>query len=184
MLTEISPPPAEALPLAAFAAHLRLPEGFGTEEAGLETHLRAALAAVEAMTGLALLARPLLWRVTRWRGAERAPVPVAPVSALVSATLVRSSGEREPLTGVTLSAGGAHVSGVGGGRLPEIPEGGAVELELQAGCGGWEEIPADLRQATLMLAAHFHEQRHAAGAPAEAPLGVRALVAPHRRVRL
>jgi uncharacterized phiE125 gp8 family phage protein len=183
MLTDISPPPAEALPIAAFAAHLRLPEGFGTEDPGLEAHLRAALAAVEGMTGKGLLARPLLWRVARWRRRDRAELPLVPASALVSAELVRASGAREALARLALSGDGGAVIARGGG-LPEIPQGDAAEIVVEAGFGGWEDIPADLRQAVLMLAAHFHEQRHAVGAPAAAPFGVEALVARHRRMRL
>ena len=60
ILTEVSAPPAAAVPVRAFAEHLRLGSGFaddGSEDAVLELYLRAAMAAIEARLGRALLAR-------------------------------------------------------------------------------------------------------------------------------
>ena len=60
ILTEVSAPPAAAVPVRAFAEHLRLGTGFaddGSEDAVLELYLRAAMAAIEARLGRALLAR-------------------------------------------------------------------------------------------------------------------------------
>jgi uncharacterized phiE125 gp8 family phage protein len=51
------------------------------------------------------------------------------------------------------------------GLLPSLPTGGRVRLTFEAGFGPvWEDVPADLRQAVMLLAAHFYENRHDGGA--------------------
>ncbi|SET83438.1 head-tail connector protein [Oceanicella actignis] len=191
MLTELASPPVEALPLAALSDHLRLPSGFaGHEEPGLEGYMRAALATVENMTGKALLTRRFRWRVREWPRGDRATLPVAPVRALASAARIGPDGAASALDLARLAliedAHAPALTGAGGGLLPGIPCGGAIEVEFDAGYGAsWDEVPADLRQAAMMLAAHFHEQRHvAAMSMRAAPMGVQALLAPYRRVRL
>ena len=52
-----------------------------------------------------------------------------------------------------------------GAALPMIPSGGRVEIDFTAGFGtGWSDVPADLRQAVLLLAAQYYELRHDGGA--------------------
>ncbi len=189
MLTELDPATAAVTP-AEFAAHLRMPEGFGEEWATLEPYARAATAAVEAMTGKALIRRRFKWTVTEWRDAWRAPIPVAPVVQVNAVTLVDRQGgwEAVDLSRVALEpdAFRPRLKGAGALSLPGIPRDGLAEVELVAGCAETPEgVPADLRHAVLLLGAQFHEQRHVSVESAhEAPLGVRALVAKYREVRL
>ena len=76
--------------------------------------------------------------------------------------------------------------GPGGGPLPTIPRDGVAEIEFTAGYGdGAGGVPEALRQAVTLLAAHYHEQRHAAGGRLrEIPHGVAGLISPFRQVRL
>ena len=49
----------------------------------------------------------------------------------------------------------------------------------------WSDLPADLGQAVLLLAAYYYEFRHDASSHAPAmPVGVLALIESHRTVRL
>ncbi len=192
MLTEIAPPPVSALPMTAFAEHLRLPSGFAGqgEEAELELYLRAGIAAVEGMTGKALLSRRFLWKTTRWRRCDRAVIPIAPAVFVASVTMVTSSGawsSVDPSAYVLKpDAFAPALAGPRGGALPPIPEDGVAEVEIEAGYGAdWSAVPADLRHAAFLLAAHFHEQRHVVAMSADqAPFGVRPLIARYRQVRL
>jgi uncharacterized phiE125 gp8 family phage protein len=61
-----------------------------------------------------------------------------------------------------------------------------VEIGFTAGFGaGWADVPADLRQAVMLLAAQFYETRHDAGdAVAGLPLAVQSLLERWRTVRL
>ena len=191
MLTEIEAAPRAAAPLAEFAAHLRLGEGFGeAEEAGLDLYLRAATAAVEGMAGLALISRRFRWTVARWRDARRVRLPIAPVARIDGVTLVRPDGSWSAVDASELrlepDALRPRLAGARGGALPAIPEDGRAEVELTAGYGAdWNAVPEALRQAVLILGAHYHEQRHVTADPEDAaPFGVRSLIAPFREVRL
>jgi uncharacterized phiE125 gp8 family phage protein len=71
--------------------------------------------------------------------------------------------------------------------LATEPEARGYEIDFIAGYGeAGGDTPAPLRQAILMLVAHWYEHRSAAigGAPEVVPTGVRALVAPYRRMAL
>ena len=70
--------------------------------------------------------------------------------------------------------------------LPDPVSGGSVEIDFTAGFGPvWETVPADLRQAVLLLAAQYYEMRHDGDADGAAmPFGVAALIERWRTVRL
>ncbi|MDF2232954.1 head-tail connector protein [Albimonas sp. CAU 1670] len=191
MLSELEPAPWAPIPLAELAAHLRLPEGLEEQERGaLELYARAAGAAVEGMTGKALISRKFTWTVTRWRDAFSAPLPIAPVSWIDAVTMLDAEGgwqAADPSTYVLVpSAHRPRIEGARGRALPAVPVGGRIEVELTAGFGeDWNAIPADLRQAVMLLAAQYYEQRQVTADPVrEAPYGVEALVARHREIRL
>lgn len=199
MLKELGAVPGSALPQAAFRAHLRLPEGAApgphdvAEAAGLERALRAALAAIEARTGKALISRAFELRLNGWRGEGCAQVlPLAPVIAVTAFGLRDAAGVM-----VAVQAGrwrleqDLHYPRLVAARylLPTIPTGGRAEVVFEAGFGpDWADLPADLQQAVLMLAAQYWEERHAgashaAGPDGLVPFGVAALVARWRGMR-
>ncbi|MGM0583582.1 MAG: head-tail connector protein [Pseudomonadota bacterium] len=190
MLTELEPAPRAAVPLAEFAAHLRLPEGFGETEPALDLYARAATAAVEALTGRALIRRRFLWRVAQWRDGCREVFPVAPVASVEALELVEADGARREVDAAAYvlrpDLFRPALKGAGALSLPAIPVDGAAEVTFVAGHGAdWNAVPEALRQAVLLLGAQYYEQRHVSADPArEAPHGVRALVAPWREVRL
>lgn len=192
MLVEQTLVPAAALPVASFKAHMRLGSGFADDDLQdglLETHLRAALAAIEARTGKILIERSFEWTLTAWRDAYREPLPLAPVSAVDDVILIDRFGVE-----TTAPAGGWRLApdthrprliGINGPLLP-VPQDGSVRIVLTAGYGAsWTDLPEDLAQAVFLLAAHFYEFRHATNsAGADIPFGVAALIAPYRNVRL
>lgn len=189
MLIEESPVPDAALPVADFAAHLRLGTGFaddGLQDALLGRHLRAAMAAIEARTGKILIERAFSWRIGGWADAGAQPLPVAPVSAVADVVLIDRTGVETPLAADDwrlepdmqrprlLPAGAC---------LPGVPAGGAVRIGFLAGFGpDWSDLPSDLGHAAMLLAAHFHEYRHEAGDAL--PYSVNALIGRYRTVRL
>jgi uncharacterized phiE125 gp8 family phage protein len=189
-LTELTPIPAASLPVAAFRDHLRQSSGFAdavSEDDLLEQYLRAAIAQVEGRTGRALLARDFALRLTRWRDGYAQPLTIAPVSAVTSVTLVDVGGVETllPPESYLLQADSARPRLVAAGTaLPMIPMGGSVVIVLTAGFGpAWDDIPADLRQAVLLLAAQYYEGRDTGGS-ADMDFGVRALLERWRDIRL
>ena len=84
-----------ALPVARLRDHLRLSSGFvedGLQDELLGGFLRAAIAAVEARTGKALLVRDFLCSLHRWRDVTGQGLPIAPVRAVTQVTLVDAFG--------------------------------------------------------------------------------------------
>lgn len=192
MLVELEAVPASALPVAEFTAHLRLGTGFSTEglqDALLQGHLRAALAAIEGRIGKALLQRPFRLELAAWRdhGAGQA-LPIAPVSAVSEVALVDAAGARVALPAASWrlrrDTHRPRLQAVSG-TLPPVPAGGRAEVLFDAGFGsGWSTIPADLRQSVLLLASEFYEHRHDGGSSGLLPGVVQGLIEPWRIVRV
>ncbi|MGB1209276.1 MAG: head-tail connector protein, partial [Paracoccaceae bacterium] len=67
-----------------------------------------------------------------------------------------------------------------------IPTGGMAQIHFTAGFGPtFGDVPADLRQAVLLLAAHYYEYRdETALSEGCMPFGVTALLARYRKMRL
>lgn len=193
ILTEVSAPPSAAVPVRGFAEHLRLGTGFaddGSEDAVLELYLRAAMAAIEARLGRALLARDFLFSVTRWREDASQGLPIGPVRSVDSVTLVGADGGESAVDpdnwSVMRDSQRPRLVGRFGRSLPRIPRSGHAEIRFRAGFGeAWEAVPADLRQAVFLLAAHYYEHRAEGLADGGSmPFGVLVLIEAHRATRI
>ncbi len=193
ILTEVSAPRVEATPVRAFAAHLRLGSGFaddGSLDAVLELYLRAAMAAVEARIGRALLARAFTWSVTRWRDDASQVLPIGPVRSIEGVALVGADGAASDVDpdewSLLRDSQRPRLVARPGRGLPGIPRGGHAEVRFTAGHGeDWEAVPADLRQAVFLLAAHYYENRSDANGVAGAmPFGVLVLLDAYRATRI
>ena len=192
MLTEETPVPVAALPVQEVKDHLRLGSGFADDalQSGLiESYLRAAMAAIEARIGKMLIARRFRWIVDCWRDGEEQALPVAPVGGIVSVTLQDAAGTEVlvPATSYRLIPDLHRPRLLGKGTaLPTIPAQGVVKVVFDAGFGpNWADVPADLRQAVLLLSAEYYEHRHDDNAQtAGLPFGVVTLIERWRTVRI
>lgn len=192
MLIEETTVPQSALPVAQFKDHMRLGSGFSddsVQDPVLESYLRAAMAAIEARTGKILIEREFSWTLTRWRDGRHQPLPVAPVSAITGVMLIDVSGTEKIASGdawfLEPDSQRPSLNAVSS-CLPAIPRNGSVRIGLLAGYGPeWGDLPADMGQAVMLLAAHFYEYRHdvSRGTPAM-PFGVSALIERFRSLRL
>lgn len=190
-LVEMSQVPLAVLPLAQLKAHLRLGTGFsedGLQDEVLESFMRAALGAIEARTGKILISRRFSLSLRSWGRGGVCVLPLAPVTAVASLGIVGAT-DTLRLIGperYLLEDGDQRAVLRGRSALPAIPEGGRAVLELQAGmAAGFGDLPADLVQAVLLLAAHYYEYRHeTALGPGCMPFGVSTLIERYRVVRL
>lgn len=192
ILVELSPIPTASLPITAFADHLHLGTGFsdnGVQNDVLEAYLRTALSVVESRTGQALLEKNFSWQVTRWHNGNSQGLPVRPVQSISNLKTFNHVGSETLHSGTIYalrkdSQSPAIVSV--GGALPNIPTGGGAEIEFVAGYGtSWEQVPADLAQAVILLAAHFYEHRTGdVGQSGGLPNMVLVLLEPYRPVRI
>ena len=190
-LEEKTAVPDEALPVTELADHLRLGSGLEVEglEAGqLRAYLRAAMAGIEGRIGKALISRRFALRMAQWRSGDRQALPLAPVSAVISVKVIEAG-----VPEVEVPSQRWYLEGDGhrphlvarGVSLPVVPRGAEAEVVFEAGFGAWAAVPADLRQAVLLLAAQFHEYRHDPGLQAGAlPFGIQALIERWRIVRV
>lgn len=180
LLTEITTVPPTALPLQQLKDHLRLGQGFspgldpgsdpGSDQASAQdalliSYLRAALAAIEGRIGRALLRRNYCLEVTRWSKAASQPLPLAPVTEVLSVKTLTPTGEETliaPSRWVFVPDGQRPVVQGRGGNLPFlVGEGLIARITFTAGFGAtWADIPADLAQAVLLLAGEFYDYRH------------------------
>lgn len=192
MLIEETAVPQAALPLAEFKTHLRLGTGFaddGIQDPILETFLRAAISAIEARTGKILIERDFSWTVVGWRDATGQALPLAPVVAVTALTLRNREDEEElidPSHYQLEKDTQRPILRPKGVLLPGIPSGGTAELQFTAGiASSWGNLPADLGQAVLLLAAHYYENRDDSCTHDDSmPFGVAGLIERYRTVRL
>jgi uncharacterized phiE125 gp8 family phage protein len=192
MLIEDTPVADTLLPLDACKDHLRLGSGFSTDamqDTLLLSFLRAALAAIEGRTGKALITRTFRWKLYEWRDPSQQVLPIAPVVTVdtVQTTAQDGSTAVVPATSCWLEQDSQQpLLRPAGFSLPTIPHQGFIEIIFSAGLGGaWVELPPDLQQAVLMLAAHYYEFRNdAAVTEASMPFGVSSLIERYRSVRV
>ena len=127
--------------------------------------------------------------MTHWREDASQRLPVAPVKGVASVTLVAADGEETAVDpeawSVLRDSQRPRLVGRFGRNLPKIPRSGHAEVRFAAGFGAWGEVPADLRQAVFLLAAHYYENRCDAGTMAASmPFGVLVLLEIYRAARL
>jgi uncharacterized phiE125 gp8 family phage protein len=192
MLVEETGVPDAAVPVARLREHLRLGTGFGEDglqDPVLAGFLRAAMAAIEGRIGKVLIARNYLYTRETWAFADRQPLPVAPVQTVTEVAVADGAG-----MAVVLSAGSWRLVRDGqrpqivavGLTFPAVPERGELRIRFRAGFGdAFSSVPADLQQAVLLLAAHYHEFRHDTGLGEGCmPFGVTALLERFRVMRI
>jgi uncharacterized phiE125 gp8 family phage protein len=192
MLIEETNIPDAALPVADFKAHLRLGTGFAEDtlqDAVLGSFLRAAMAAIEARTGKALIEREFSMSVSTLRNATVLPLGVAPVTVVADVTLVSRGGTEQAVNAAVYwlerDAQAPRLRPTAA-SLPGPEEGGVLRVRFLAGYGPeWDDLPSDLRQAVMLLAAHYYEYRHdTALAGGCMPFGVTSLIERFRTMRL
>lgn len=179
-LTLVTPPAVSAVPVTELADHLRLAEGYGeplAEEASVHRVLDAATATVERALSTALIRQTWRWRDVR------PPSPLMPITPVLSIdNVVRRRGDETMILPTSAYQQTGDRVCIADARTDD-----RYEITFTAGLGDdWNTVPGDLRQAILLLAAHFFERRHASDETSlkDLPHGVDRLLASHRTVRL
>lgn len=190
ILTELTSILTAQLPIALLRDHLRLGTGFaddGHQDALLEAYLRAAISAVEGRTGVVLLSKDMSWGLTAWRHYDKQCLPVRPVNSISEVKLVDVVGGEtvvDPLSYRLVPDDQGPYLAANGLALATIPVNGSVEIDFNAGYGAvWDDVPADLARAVIMLAADFYENRASQDATS-LPSGILALLERFRPIRV
>lgn len=191
MIMELGQIPRDALPIEAFKAHLRLGttlETNGLQDEVLAGFLSAAIHMIEARTSKVMLLRGCDLRFEGWPDAYRVALPVAPVVALVRCIITAQTGaERtiDPADLIVRADGHRPELRAKAGPLPFMAVGDRAVVTVTAGYGDWANVPADLAQAVMLLAAHYYEYRHDTAYSAGCmPFGVTSLIERYRTLRI
>jgi uncharacterized phiE125 gp8 family phage protein len=176
------PPTDEPVSLDEAKAQLRVS---GTvEDALIGGYIAAARGLVEDITGRSLM--PQTWRLDLDGISSRIWLPkAAPVSAVTGITYVDSDGATQTLSTsayrLQSASEPAFVEWTDAISVPSLASrSDAVKVTYTAGYASADLVPAQLRQACLLLVAHFFANREpvAVGTIATAlPMGVEALCA-------
>lgn len=186
-----SGPGLEPVSLAEAKAHLRVEDD--AEDTLIASLIVTSRLHIEAVLGMAFLTQEWSWIIDAWPDLAVLRLPLRPVQAI---TRIRIFGEDGSATSVPpdrylLDGLGAPARLVRRrGRVwpqPGISASG-IEIGLRVGFASKaQDVPHPLRQAVLLLVAHWYEHREPGelGSPAiPVPDEVSRLVAPYRSHRL
>lgn len=181
-----TPPALEPVSLSEAKAHLRV--GHGDEDDLIGKLIVAARRHLEQQTGLAFITQG--WSCFRdsWPDENAVMLPVAPVQAISD---VKVYGEDDNAS--TIDPAHYFLDNVSrpprlmlrGSRIWPAPgrSGNGIEIRVTAGFGSAaSDVPQPLREAMLLLVAHWYA--HRGDGEARGPLGLEALIDAFREKRL
>jgi uncharacterized phiE125 gp8 family phage protein len=186
-----SGPAVEPVALAEAKAHLRV-DGIA-EDTLIASLIVTSRLHVEAAAGVALIAQGWSWYLDAWPRGHAVKLPLRPVQSIAAVRLYDEAAIPTALDPATYFLDGAAAPPrlVRHGALPwpkpaRIANG--IEIAFTAGYGSAAaEVPAPIRQAILLLVAHWHEHRsplEPGVQPEPLPDMVSELLAPYRTPRL
>jgi uncharacterized phiE125 gp8 family phage protein len=186
-----SGPAVEPVTLADAKAHLRID---GTAEDTLIASLIVTSRLhVEAAAGLALITQSWSWYIDAWPSGHAVKLPLRPVESIAAVRLYDEAAAATTLDPATYFLDGAASPPrlVRHGALPWPKPGriaNGIEVAFSAGYGNAAaDVPAPIRQAILLLVAHWYEHRsplEQGAQPEPLPTMVSELLAPYRAMRL
>jgi uncharacterized phiE125 gp8 family phage protein len=187
----ITPPAIEPVSLADVKAHLRLDTN--NDDLLLSALIATSRQQIEAALDLALIHQTWSLTLDAWPSSRRIDVPLAPVSALTAVRTFDTDGIASPLPLASFQLDRAstppriHCKAALTIATP-LRALAAIELTFIAGFGATASaVPAPIRQALLLLVAHWYDNRSAGDASISVqaiPDAVSALLQPYRQHRL
>ena len=187
-LTLNSPPASEPLSLDDMKAHLRLTTS--DDDNSVSQLLVAARHALEARAGLAFMTQAWTFRLDRNRVEHMGDVllPISPIKSIDAVRVVMSDGQAVDVSDDQYSVQAGTIGRVKfNTALPVNTQPlSSIEIDFTAGHDTINLIPAELRHAIRLLAAHFYENRESASEARvfSIPRAIDALIAPYRRISL
>lgn len=181
-------PPAALLTFEEADRQLRL-DGDVSEKTCVESLIAAATGYLDGWSGI--LGRALVtqtWRQDYSGFCDRMSLPLGPVASISTVKYFDADDVEQTFAGASYrlltDALGSYVARVPSASWPAVGSRDApVSITFVAGTAA-DAVPMPIKQAILLLVAHWFENREAVGPNtiAELPLAVNALIAPYRRV--
>ena len=188
-LVLLAAPAIEPMAVSDAKAHLRIDTS--AEDVLIASLILTSRLHIEAALGLALITQSWQLTLDTWPDGPAVALPLHPVSAITSIQTTAADGTTAPLPATaTLFDPGPPARIVRTGpswpRITAAANG--ITVTFTAGFGpGATDVPAPIRQAMLLLVAHWYEHRDPIeiGEPDTAiPKAVHDLLRPYRRPRL
>lgn len=183
-------PAVEPLTVDEVKAHLRIDHS--DEDMLLASLIASSRLHIEAALDLALISQSWSWALDAWPDPRALELPLRPVQSVEAIRVAAEDGTMVQLSPDRFLVDGASIpsrvlSTSESWPRPGIPALG-IEVAFTAGFGDEPSaVPQPIRQALLMLVAHWYEHREPVAIGTEAtriPDTVSALLMPYRRVRL
>jgi uncharacterized phiE125 gp8 family phage protein len=194
-LVPLGGPASEPVSLAELKVHLRV---YGTsEDLFISSLITAARVHLELALSCAFITQTWSWFLDDWPRRQRLELPMGPVQG-VAAIRVLTVGD----TVVTMPPASYLLTGTASPPRLSLKErrtwstaapqpayaANGIEIEFIAGFGNTPlDVPGPIRQALLLLVAHWYELRtpiEVGGTNVDLPPAVATLLAPYRKVRL
>ncbi len=185
-----SAPATEPVTVAEAKAHLRVDSA--NEETLIASLILTSRLHLETALGLALITQSWRLLLDRWPPTKDIELPIRPLQSIEAVRVWPADGDAAVIDADNYLADTASVpprlirTGVIWPQPGKAANG--IEIDLTAGYGASaEDVPGPLRQALLLLVAHWYENREpiAVGAPETAvPRTVSELSEPYRVKRL
>lgn len=184
----VTPPSVEPVTLVEAKLHCKV--DVTTDDDLITALIVAAREEIERRTWRALVTQTLELILSDWPSADRIELPRAPLQSITSVKYKDKDGNETTWPGANYLAGTDSVPGVlalawnaswpSVDLYPVEP----IRIRFVAGYGLAASVPTSLKQAVLLLVAHWYEQREAGGdtvsEKAGIPFGVEALVRSYR----
>ena len=184
----INGPSVEPISLAEAKAHLRI--DVSSEDTLIQSLIMASRLHIEAALDLALVTQTWRYRLDAWPRSRALAMPMRPVQSVTAVTIYAlddSSAAIDPTDFILDGeANPARLVWRGSQTLPmpgRVANG--IEIDFIAGLGdAASDVPQPIRQALLLLVAHWYENREPVeigGSATPIPPGVSELLSPYRR---
>jgi uncharacterized phiE125 gp8 family phage protein len=189
--TLLSGPTVEPVSLAEAKAHLRVDTD--AEDTLIQSLIMASRLHIEAALDLALITQTWRHQLDRWPRARSLNLPLRPVQSLSAVRVFDTDDESETLESNAFILDGTSNAArliLSGSAILPVPTRAAngIEIDFVAGYGDEpSDVPQPIRQALLLLTAHWYENREPVEIGAAAtiiPGTVSDLLSPYRRRRL
>lgn len=190
-LVMTSGPLAEPVSVADAKAHMRIDTD--AEDALIASLIVTSRLHIEAALGLALLTQAWSYFVDAWPRSREIVLPLKPVQTVTTVRVWAQDGTSQTLAAETYTLDGEGMPPrLVLSRSAALPAPGrsasGIEIAFSAGFGdAGIDVPAPIRQALLLLVAHWFENREPnriGAADTEIPHMISTLLAPYRGRRL
>lgn len=182
-------PQVEPVSLAEAKDYLRI--GTDDENAVVASLILAARVHIERALDIALIAQDWSLFLDEWPDDGIVRLPLGPLITVKTIRLLDWEGQASALDsdmyGFDARALRARIWAHAGVWPAPGRRVSGIEITVSVGHGEHpSDVPSPLRQALMMLIAHWYQEREPVvfDSPAELPLGVRSLLAPYQQVRL